>query len=54
MRTQLLITDSMDTVKISQRFACANEHSKLHFGKLKNGYALGLVYNVPPPSSPFP
>ena len=26
--TQLSITDSMDTVKISQRFACANEQSK--------------------------
>ena len=27
-RTQLSITDSMDTVKISQRFACANEQGK--------------------------
>ena len=26
--TQRSITDSMDTVKISQRFACANEQSK--------------------------
>ena len=42
----------MDTVKISNRFACVNEQSKWHFGKLKYGYALGLVYDVPP--SPFP
>ena len=34
-RTQLSITDSMDSVKISQGFACANEQSKWHFGKLK-------------------
>ena len=53
MCTQLSVTDSMDTVKISQRFACANEQSKWHFGKLKWGYALGLVYDVPPLSSPF-
>ena len=35
---QLSIADSMDTVKISKRFACANELSKWHFGKLEWGY----------------
>ena len=54
MRTQLSITDSMDTVKISKRFACSNELSKWNFGKLEQGYPLGLVYDVPPPYSPFP
>ena len=32
---QLSIGDSMDTVKISKRFACANKLSKWHFGKLE-------------------
>ena len=35
---QLSIVDSMDTVKISKRFACANELSKWQFGKLEYGY----------------
>ena len=37
MRTQLSIADSIDTVKISKRFACANELNKWHFG---NGVGL--------------
>ena len=32
---QLATADSLDTVKISKRFACANELSKWHFGKLE-------------------
>ena len=28
------ITDTLDTVKIAKRFACANEQRKGHFGKL--------------------
>ena len=32
---QLLIADSLDTVKISKRFASANKLSKWHFGKLE-------------------
>ena len=38
MPGQLSIADSLDTVKISKRFACANELSKWHFGKLEEGY----------------
>ena len=33
---QLSIGDSMDTVKISKRFACANKLSKWHFVKLED------------------
>ena len=42
------ITDTLDTVKIAKRFACANELRKGHFEKFEYGYALGLVYDEPP------
>ena len=29
------ITDTLDTVKIAKRFACANEQRKGHFGKFE-------------------
>ena len=29
------ITDTLDTVKIAKRFACANEQRKEHFGKFE-------------------
>ena len=44
-----MITDTLDTIKIAKRFACANELRKGHFGNFK--YALGLTYSesLPPP-----
>ena len=39
------ITDTLYTIKIAKRFACANELRKGHFGKFEQGYALGLVYD---------
>ena len=45
-RTQLSITDSMDTVKISQRFACANE--------IEVGLCAWLAVRCAPTLLPFP
>ena len=43
------ITDTLGTVKVAKRFACANELRKGHFEKFAYGYALGLVYEPPLP-----
>ena len=45
---QLSIADSMDTVKISKRFACANELSKWHFWETGVGLwsTAHFVYNA--------
>ena len=39
------ITDTLDTVKIAKRFACANKLRKGPSGKFELGYALSLVYD---------
>ena len=44
------ITDTLDTVKIAKRIACANEQLKGHFGN----YAYGWVEDEPPPPPPLP
>ena len=35
------ITDTLDTVKIAERFACASGQRKEHFGKSEKGSAYG-------------
>ena len=35
------ITDTLDTVKIAERFACVSEQRKEHFGKSEKGSAYG-------------
>jgi len=42
------IRDTLDTVKIAKKFACASELRKGHFVEFELGYALGLVYDEPP------
>ena len=51
-RTQLSITDSMDTVKISQRFACANEQSKWPFCEIEVGLCAWLGVRCAGPHPP--
>ena len=52
MHTQLSITDSMDTVKISQRFACANEQSKWPFCEIEVGLCAWLGVRCAGPHPP--
>ena len=44
------ITDTQDTVKVTKRFACANEQRKWYFGKFKFGTCVrlsGIYMSVP-------